>query len=242
MHLNGSRPLSASLRGQGAVIFDLDDTLVDTMELLITPLEMTASHEIAAIPGIQWSQPELLELLLTLRRENPATMVAEIERRFPNHAVEIQEIRQRVARNLDVSPLMISDVTRHVVEEIGKGRRTVLLTEGDPARQCEKIRHLGLENLFHDIIIVDTSDLQTNKREELVRYFNRTGLAASQAIIVGNRLDREIDAGLAVGSRTIWLRWGEGSSQSPRTTVRPDAIIDHITDLPNAIRSLKPPV
>jgi FMN phosphatase YigB (HAD superfamily) len=67
-------------------------------------------------------------------------------------------------------------------------------------------------------------------------------ITPKQAVIVGNRLDREIIAGKRLGIPTIWIRAGEGSeAKLDDIDEKPNVVIDDIEQLPMAILALISP-
>ena len=62
----------------------------------------------------------------------------------------------------------------------------------------------------------------------------------SSVVVIGNRLDHEVRAGIELNMTTIWLRKGEGSAiQLDPSAAQPDRIIDDIDQLDQSLRSLE---
>lgn len=95
------RPSPRSFEHFQAIIFDLDDTLVDTYDTLIVPLEIEAAQVMLNIqPNLgekKAVRPETLErYLLKLRRTNPSHVEEELRRRFPQVNSAALEARRQV--------------------------------------------------------------------------------------------------------------------------------------------------
>jgi putative hydrolase of the HAD superfamily len=228
------------MRGQRrrTIFLDLDDTLIDTFGLLITPLERAAAEEICAIEGSQFTPERLTEILLKLRKQNPAELREKLRELSNPHADQVLAARDQIFADFSVEALTISTEVVAVVKSLMPYFELVLVTEGRPKLQCAKVEHLGIRKLFDDVLVMDPAS--GSSKEMLIKnYMDLGNITPAQAIIVGNRLDREIIAGNRLGVRTIWLRAGEGSEMEPRAIeAKADVDIDNFAELPIAIRKL----
>jgi putative hydrolase of the HAD superfamily len=143
-----------------------------------------------------------------------------------------------VFSDFPIDKLRVTSEVIAIVKSLASNYKLVLVTEGRASIQKEKIRHLGIYNLFDDVLIIDPAD-RTSKEAVIKNYMMRQNIMPRHAVIVGNRLDREIIAGNRLGILTIWIRSGEGSEMEPNISVgKADADIDDIADLPTAIETL----
>ncbi|MYA76953.1 MAG: HAD family hydrolase [Gemmatimonadetes bacterium] len=62
---------------------------------------------------------------------------------------------------------------------------------------------------------------------------------ASEAIMIGDRLDNDIIPARRIGMKTIWLRWGRYRIMEPRTPDEvPDATVADVREVSDAVNSL----
>jgi FMN phosphatase YigB (HAD superfamily) len=225
-------------RRRTTIFIDLDDTLVDTFGLLITPLEQAAAEAICRTNQIPFTVEQLTEILLELRKRNPAGLRDELRELLNSDADWILWIRDQIFADFSIDRLKISKEVVAILKTLGSDYSLVLVTEGRAKTQQQKIHHLGIFELFDEILIIDPSNGAT--KESIIRdYMCSRDISAYEAVVVGNRLDREIIAGNRLGIPTIWFRSGEGSQmQRECVPVTPNANIDDFAELPTTIRRL----
>lgn len=256
-HRSAVLPRDSSTRSVGqlqAIVFDLDDTLVDTFGCFIVPLEVAAAKEMFET-GISSSVEDIIETLRQLRMTNPEDVEYMLPRRFPQARKKSIERALEAWRNLHSTPLSLAKLSelggkisqyqigpelRQMLEEMSERYRLYLLTAGDPDFQNEKIDHLAMRDLFgENILVVDLKSKET-KRGKMAALIKSHGYDPRSVVVVGNRLDHEIRAGIELNLTTIWVRKGEGSAIQPdSSTGAPDWIIEDINELDQCLRSLE---
>jgi putative hydrolase of the HAD superfamily len=220
------------------IFIDLDDTIVDTFGLLITPLEQEAARAICALDGIPFTAERLTAILLELRKQTPAKLRERLRELSKFDADRVLQARDRIFHDFSIDALKISAAVVAMIESLALDFNVVLVTEGEPKIQEAKVRHLGIRNLFDDVLIVDDFG-ETFKEVAIKEYMSARSIIPTNAIILGNRLDREILAGNRLGIPTVWIRSGQGSEMKlDGTHGKPNVEIDDICELPSAIRSL----
>jgi putative hydrolase of the HAD superfamily len=225
-------------QSRSAIFIDLDDTLVDTFGLLITPLEQQAASVICRCTKVPFTASQLTAILLELRTKTPAGLRDELRLLLGAAAEPALALRDRVFAEFSIDALAITPEIVALLKQLSADHVLVLVTEGRADIQKRKIQHLQIENLFDDILVIDPST-RTDKEFAINKYLHSRHMSPQQAIVVGNRLDREIAAGNRLGTVTVWLRSGEGREMSPEEpdTV-PDAVIHCLGNLPAVIRGL----
>lgn len=100
-----------------------------------------------------------------------------------------------------------------------------------------RLRAWGILPYFR--VIVSSHDVGASKPDPAIF---ETALQAAhcspeEACMIGDRLDNDILPAQRLGMRTIWVRQGLGGLGNPQLLSRqPDAVIERIGDLPNALR------
>jgi FMN phosphatase YigB (HAD superfamily) len=225
-------------RGLTTIFIDLDDTLVDTFGLLIVPLERAAAEAICQTNQTRFTVEQLTGILLELRRRDPATLRDKLRKLLNSDAEHMLWCRDQIFADFSIDRLKISKEVVQLLKMLGSDYNLVLVTEGREKTQQQKIRHLGIVELFDEVLVIDPNSGTT--KESVIRdYMCSRNISVYQAVIVGNRLDREITAGNRLGIPTIWFRSGEGSQmQRECAQVTPSAEIDDLAELPTTIRRL----
>jgi FMN phosphatase YigB (HAD superfamily) len=220
------------------LFFDLDDTLVDTFDLLIDPLERTAADAIGALLAGSVSRDDLHRELMRLHASDPAAIDNFLSDLSPSRAADVLAAHAAIFRDFDVTPLKIDGAVVRMLDVLRRAHTLVLLTEGHSDLQVRKICHLGIASYF-DFVDIVASGSEATKEAAIRDRIRNTGAEPAQAIVIGNRIDREIAAGQAIGTHTIWVRSGEGSTYaSPERYARPTATVNSVLDVPQALRLL----
>lgn len=90
--------------------------------------------------------------------------------------------------------------------------KKVLLTwETDKGLQDAKINQLGIRSFFDEILICYSNE---EKKEYLERVKKK--YASEQIIVVGDRIDAEIQFGNELGMKTVRLRYGKYRTMEPQ--------------------------
>ena len=221
------------------VIFDLDDTLVDTSSLLIAPLEIEAARRMVELAPSLPDPDELAALVMELRRTGPGRIERELARILPGVTEEVLEARRRTFAGLTPHRLTLESRIRRLLRELHDRATLYLLTEGDFDFQSSKIDHLGIRSFFTEVVIAPPGP--DSKRDALVLLLKRGRHPPASVVVVGNRLDREIRAGNRLGVTTVWVRRGEGSGVIPdEGSGLPDHTVHDVVELCDVFDHLCP--
>ena len=107
------------------------------------------------------------------------------------------------------------------------GRR-VLLTCGDPNLQRNKLEHLGINDMFEEIMIVPK---QSDKEASLAGYLKKHYIENPRDVtIVGDRVDAELLYGRSLGCRTVRVQL-PGGKYGGASSLEFDIIISSFTEL-----------
>jgi len=220
-----------------AVIFDLDDTLFDCAGTLVEASRRRAARALVEA-GLPMTEQEAFALQERLAEERgPHFLVLdEIGRRYglgheavdtAFHAYNSEEVEE-------IRPF--SDVVATLRFLRRQGFLCFLLTAGLYPRQMTKIRKLGLEGEFDEILV---NDLERGVLlSECMRYFlDRYGLHPHEALVVGDRPQLEIRAGKELGMGTAQMLHGKFSTVPPRDYFEiPDYRINRVFQIPTLLR------
>jgi FMN phosphatase YigB (HAD superfamily) len=228
------------------IIFDLDDTLINTFDCLITDLEQQAAQIMVNIGMGDVDAAYLVDMLLRLRRSDPEGIEAAVLQQFPlaAKALEARQDFMSQACSGQAMKRLVSQIAtdtqveqvKRMLKDLRKEFTLYLLTVGPSDLQNEKIDFLNIRDLFHQIIVGSGSK---RDKESLLASLVPDGLRRS-SLVVGNRLDHEIQAGNKLGMMTVWVNRGEGSSMKPTDNAwQPDRTIYNITEFPDILGSLR---
>ncbi len=157
-------------RDSTLVVFDLDDTLIDTRNVLL-PLALKRVADATGIP------PERLDA----RGKRIDEVLAGVRDVTPEQRRAAAEAWYRP----EVPSLTPLQGARDVLEALRGRVRLVLLTRGDPARQRRKIEQCGLGPLF-DEIVIRPIEAPGSKRDDLAALLARHRIGPSRCGVIGD--------------------------------------------------------
>jgi len=223
-----------------AIVFDLDDTLLDTYASLLPAANREAAE---ALVGAGLDAP--VEVVERLRwRARSKVGVAEVDRWIcasfgarPEIAAAGKSAFFRRASRLRRGQLRPTPGVWALLRRLRRAYALYLLTWGDPSTQWSKVKLMRLEALFDEVVVVD-SERHLDKQGVLRSLLWRHGLAPAEALVVGDSWRREILAGVRLGTRTCWVSKRAGG-RTPWPPARPDGVVDEVRDLDRVLRRLE---
>jgi putative hydrolase of the HAD superfamily len=188
-----------------AIIFDLDDTLYDCSGTLVLESRKRAAKIISK--AINYSEKEALELQLKLEEKlGPKT---DIYRKIADSYNLSDKFYKEVSRIIDAPDIkgiaLFPDVTASISKLKRIGYKLILVTAGNRGLQERKIKALGLERTFDEIIIADNS---SGKEKCFKEILIRHDLKPEQVFCVGDKIKDEIEAGDNMGMLTVLMKHG----------------------------------
>ncbi|MCO4770171.1 MAG: HAD hydrolase-like protein [Deltaproteobacteria bacterium] len=192
-----------------AVVLDLDDTLFDTTGQLMEPAHREAAQAMIDA-GLVADLEGLVQLRLELQRGYPTEDTNVLAARAHGHGADAPMVHaardtyyRRRIESLDPFPGTIP-----LLNALHGRCKLLLLTTGHPGTQRSKVTLLEIAHYFDDMVFltIDEADKRAGLRS-LLRYHK---VAAPRTVVVGDRIDREIAAGRALGTWTVRVDGGEG--------------------------------
>jgi putative hydrolase of the HAD superfamily len=220
------------------LVFDLDDTLLDTTGLLLPSAALRACEDMinAGLPctlreclmwredlAPQYSHRELFRLIAERTGVPDPTPLGDIgSHSFYNSPIP------------DLLPLM--EGAHEVLTAVAPKYILYLLTSGAPFTQMEKIRATRLRPIFRDCLIVDKFSTK-NKKDFLREIMDREKILPEQLLSIGNRITEEIRHGKQLGSMTCHFDYGEHVGEKPeRPEDHPDFRVENWSEFISTCR------
>jgi putative hydrolase of the HAD superfamily len=198
--------------GVRAVLFDLDDTLYPQSDWLDGAWAAVAAE--AAAQGVD---PGALEAELRSVAAQGSARGRIIDRalgRIGRHDVDVAPLVARFAahapEHLDPYP-GVADA----LADLGRRTPLGLVTDGDPGIQRAKVAALGLAPVFTVVVLSDEFGREHRKPSPVPfrAALDALGVAATDAVYVGDRPDKDVRGACDAGIRSVRVRTGEYASR-----------------------------
>ncbi len=217
-----------------AIIFDLDDTLYDCSGTLVLKSKKLAAKIISK--AIKCSETEALNL--QLKFEDRFGPKADIFREIANSYNLPEEFHKEISNAINAleveGAILFPDIINSINELKRTGYKLFLVTVGSREMQERKIKILGLERSFDEIIITDNS---LGKEKSFKEILIKHDLEPEQVLCVGDKIKDEIEVGKKLGMFTALMKHGRHYNfyKSKTNAKVPDMYINNISDLLNKL-------
>ena len=170
------------------VVFDLDDTLIDTKGLLLGP----ALARVASIVGVD-----------TEALDATGKRIDEVLAPLGDIAPDLREAAARAWYDpSSVPPLPLLPGVRELLDTLRGRVHLALLTRGDPDRQANKIARCGLAGDFEEVRIRAIEE-PGSKRDDIRAFAAAFGVPLAQTVVVGDDPRDELFHARALGCPVI---------------------------------------
>jgi putative hydrolase of the HAD superfamily len=232
-----------------AIIFDLDDTIIDDTSDVSACWEQALTEAAAHIKGLN---PENLRAAIERERDwywsHPAR---HREGRLDLRAASIRIVDAAlcsIGHDLPGAGSVIANRYRDLREERisllppaldtlewfrRKSVRLGMATNGSAAGQRAKIERFGLATYFDRIIVEEEFGFGKPHREVYEALFSALGAEPENTWSVGDNLEWDVGGPQSLGAYGIWVD-GSGDGLPSGTNVRPDRIVRSISELMQA--------
>lgn len=215
------------------IVFDLDDTLLDTSGLLV-PKALENIHREWVRLGQNLSYANFLDLRNVYLKSHSNTVV--FEKILSEHPTRDNFTALEIAENLFYEPeipesLPLIDGADQILQKLNSKYHLALLTSGEEPTQSKKIKSTKLDYFFKDIFITHQPS-NYKKKPFFEKLISENKIQPSQLLSVGNRKTSEIREAKKLGCITCWFAFGEHISeieQSPEDY--PDFTIHKLNQL-----------
>nr|XP_019951338.1 PREDICTED: N-acylneuraminate-9-phosphatase isoform X1 [Paralichthys olivaceus] len=236
-----------------ALIFDLDNTLIDTSRAGALAIRKTS---------------ELLKTELGLDDDTISSICDKFKQKLFRecfdpaagrsiHDVRVghweESLRETVGsvptpslaaqcyfmwKNSRLEVLSLSPQIRDLLKQFRSRYKLLLLTNGEAQTQREKVQTAKCEEFFDAIVVGGEHAEQKPFLSIFTLCFNMLGVEAQDCVMVGDSLDTDIQGGFNAGVRaTVWISSTGGTV--PEGSVKPDYTVQTVLELPHVLEQLK---
>jgi len=225
---------SANQNGYGAVLFDLDGTLVDSLPALVTCLNTILTED----RRYKLTQDEVHDMVgdgirALVRRAYMATGPS------PANDKELDALVARFSAHYEPDPSLGCAPFAYVAEVItgliGLGYKVGVVTNKNEKPARALLQRFSIHDIFDVIVGGDTTPYLKPHPEPFLHAADQLDISPQRVIMVGDSIN-DIEGARRAGMRSIAASYGY--NQMPVEAFGADAVIDSLMDLPAAIQSL----
>ncbi|MEN2999462.1 MAG: HAD family hydrolase [Acidilobaceae archaeon] len=186
------------------VVFDLDNTLYDEWLFLHEAFLKISEHL-----GKKYGREEVFRLLMEIYESH--------DRTYPMFDALLERLgapKEEMGRVLELyygsgENARPYEDAEEVLRELGKKYELVLLTEGRPELQRRKLRSLGLEGFFSEVIVIDERFGRIHRKPSPLPFLHLlAGREAKETAYVADNPFKDFLAPNRLGIFTVRLRRG----------------------------------
>ena len=214
-----------------ALLFDLDGTLIDSIELILGSARYAFDGFAGRAPTDEEWRAGIGRPLQTVLREYAPDDV-EAQRLFTRYREYQLEHHDRLVRPY----AGVVDTLRGFAEA---GHPMALVTSKSDWMAVKALVHVGLDQLIPVVVGCDTCVNHKPHPEPVERALALLGVAPSNAAFVGDS-PHDVQSGLAAGVVTVGVTWGAFDRQELQTAGA-DVVIDRIEELPEILARFPAP-
>jgi putative hydrolase of the HAD superfamily len=216
-----------------AVFFDIDDTLYDSSLQTAETRKNAIKAMIEA--GLDASEEEGLEALQSI-----------VKKFGSNHPNQFDELLKVFGQEKNPRIIAAGVVAYHATKIAylvpfpdtipsllrlrDGGYRLGVITDGIAVKQWEKLIRLGLQHFFHSVVISGEEGGGKPDPELFKAASKRLGCRPEHAMMVGDRLDKDIRGAKAAGMVTVQVMKGKYRDKKPADeSEEPDYVVDGLS-------------
>lgn len=200
-----------------AVLFDLDDTILNTKDAQANAIcEFKGFFdEFNSISRTEFKRvwdkitEECYEEYLNKKYSFGRMRIQRMKKLFSKYGTNIsdEEAKDRFKKYLKTykNNWMLFDDSEEMIKEIKSKYKVAILSNGDSNYQREKIKRVGLDKYFSDIIISGEVGYEKPKKEIFELACKKVGELPKNCVMIGDKYKVDIEGSTNAGINAIWV-------------------------------------
>lgn len=195
-----------------AIIFDLDNTLVDFMAMKRQAIEAAIDAMLDA--GLELERDDVKTRIDAIYKERGIEyqqvfddLIFGIFQKMDHRILAAGVIAYRRAREAALKPY--PHVTATLMELMRRGIRLAVLTDAPSHEAWLRLCHIGFHHIFSTVVTFDETQERKPSPKPFLKVLELVSASPSEALMVGDWADRDIVGAKGVGMRTAFARYGD---------------------------------
>lgn len=192
----------AAEAGVRAVVFDLDDTLLDHKRWILGKLARAHEALVDALPERRTFLADALQLL----EEGHSRTLVDALAHLHGYSPELRERVLALYRNaLPEERPLFRDVLPTLESLKRRGLEIALLTDNPPATQRQKVRHCALDKWIKEVVYTQDRGAEKPAVGGFLQVAERLGLPPASLAMVGDNPHRDVRGAVESGYAVCYL-------------------------------------
>ena len=221
-----------------AIIFDLDNTLLDFMKMkqFAVKAAITAMNEAGLNIDEDQAYEDIFELYKTKGWENQQVFNDFLMQNFgevSNKILAAGIVSYRRAR--EATLVVYPNVNKTLIELIKMGIKLAVVSDAPSREAWMRLYYLNLHHVFDPVLTYDDSGAHKPSPKPFEMALNILDVNSDEALMIGDWPDRDVVGASQIGMKTIFARYGDtfGTVDSGA-----DWDVDDIYEVVNIIKGL----
>ena len=221
-----------------AIIFDLDNTLLDFMKMkqFAVKAAITAMNEAGLNIDEDQAYEDIFELYKTKGWENQQVFNDFLMQNFgkvSNKILAAGIVSYRRAR--EATLVVYPNVNKTLIELIKMGIKLAVVSDAPSREAWMRLYYLNLHHVFDPVLTYDDSGAHKPSPKPFEMALNILDVNSDEALMIGDWPDRDVVGASQIGMKTIFARYGDtfGTIDSGA-----DWDVDDIYEVVNIVKDL----
>lgn len=214
-----------------AIVFDLDNTLVDFMAMKQRAIESAIDAMLDA--GLELERGDIRQRIDAIYKERGIEyqqvfddLIFGIFNKLDNRILAAGVIAYRRAREASLKPY--PHVTATLMQLIRRGVKLAILTDAPSREAWLRLCHIGFHHIFGVAVTFDETGERKPSPKPFLKVLELLETEPQNALMVGDWPERDIAGAKAVGMQTAFARYGNVQKDILH---KADFDLEDITDL-----------
>jgi len=195
-----------------AIIFDLDNTLLDFMKMkqFAVKAAITAMNEAGLNIDEDQAYKNIFELYETNGWENQQVFDDFLMQNFgkvSNKILAAGIVSYRRAR--EATLVVYPNVNKTLIELIKMGIKLAVVSDAPSREAWMRLYYLNLHHVFDPVLTYDDSGARKPSPKPFEMALNILQVNSSEALMIGDWPDRDVVGASQIGMKTVFARYGD---------------------------------
>lgn len=190
------------------IIFDLDDTLIDTTGY-VTPFKMKECFDELVFQGVKLEGSTYSDLIQKNQKSlKSKDAIIAFAKSYGANESQIDAALKKLTTPLPPSfQVPMTPHASEILEHYKNRYNLAIVTGGHPPFQMDKLKKAGIDTSFFSMIGIPEDSVKKPYYQALKEKLN---ISPQEIWVCGDRIEMDLKPAFELGFNTIHMRWGRG--------------------------------